>query len=172
MNIELQSKLIQALASADMLWRADWRYGSPSKPMLKWVSVTRLDKPRIELGLSSEAGWVRITEAAVTEYKPGKPCVFLLPVLEIDLGDAHRALEQGVQARGLSTEFITVFPFEEVVATGLESHSEHWAGLALKWAEQMPSTPRLQNALQTMTKSGPTQKLRHAAQKLVTRHSS
>jgi len=52
----------------------------------------------------------------------------------------------------------------DVVCTGLESHSERWAALALKWAEQLPTSPKLQTALRVLSTNGPTQKLRHAGQ--------
>jgi hypothetical protein len=88
--------------------------------------------------------------------------------LEVNLDEVRQLLGHGLQARGLSTEFVKVFPFEDVVATGLESHSERWVGLALKWAEQLDAS-RLQNALGALATNGSTQKLRHAAQKLLAR---
>jgi hypothetical protein len=103
----------------------------------------------------------------VIVFLPDKPCVFLLPVLEVGLEEVRCRLEQGLQASGLSAEFLKVFPFEDVVVTGLESHSEHWISLALKWAEQLPATSRIQSALQALRFTGPTQKIRHAAQELL-----
>jgi hypothetical protein len=89
--------------------------------------------------------------------------------LEISLDDLRRALELGLQKRGLSQEFTQVFPFDDIVATGLQSHSEHWAGLALKWAEHLSNSPRLLSALAALGKDGPTQRLRHDAQRLLAR---
>jgi hypothetical protein len=89
--------------------------------------------------------------------------------LEVTLDEARRLLEQGLLATGLSTDFIAAFPIEDVVVTGLESPSEHWSALALKWAEQLPPSPKLQTALQSLVTHGPTQKLRHEAQRLLAR---
>lgn len=134
---------------------------------LQWLPVVNFPSARIELGLASDGRWVVAAPHSVCAFSPDKPCVFLLPVLELDSGEARRALEQALLARRLSAEFVDLFPLEDVVATGLESHSEHWTALALKWAQQQPVSPRLQSALQTLKNNGPTQKIRHAAQKLL-----
>jgi hypothetical protein len=89
--------------------------------------------------------------------------------LELALDEMRRLLEQGLQATGLTTEFVAVFPFEDVVTTGLGSSSERWAGLALKWAEQLHTSPKLETAINSLANHGPTQKLRHAAQKFLAR---
>jgi hypothetical protein len=167
MNRELQERLFAELGKQELPWKTSPNHETEAQALLRWLSIANLTAARIELGLSSDARWVRATSQSVTVFRHDKPCVFLLPVLEVDLGEARRALEQGLQARGLSTEFVSVFPFEDVVTTGLESHSEHWIGLALKWAEQLPVSSKLQSALQSLASNGPTQKARHAAQKLL-----
>ena len=167
MNRELQERLLTELSRQGLPWKTSPNRETEAQAMLRWLSIANLTAARIELGLSSDARWVRATSQSVTVFSHDKPCVFLLPLLEVDLGEARRAVEQGLQARGLSAEFGIVFPFEDVVTTGLKSHSEHWAGLALKWAEQLPISPKLQSALKSLASNGPTQKIRHAAQKLL-----
>jgi len=169
MNRELQERLLAKLSRHGLPWNTSPNHETEAQATLRWLSIANLTAARIELGLSSDARWVRVTSQSVTAFRDDKPCVFLLPVLEVDLGEVHRVLEQGLQAKGLSEEFSSVFPFEDVVTTGLESHSEHWTSLALKWAEQLPESPKLQSALQSLASNGPTQTIRHAAQKLLAR---
>ena len=169
MNRELYARLVGELGKPGLLWETGQDHESQERATLQWLPIAKLTDARIELGLSSNASWVRATPQSVTVFRSDNPCVFLLPVLEINPDELRQLLGHGLQARGLSTEFIRVFPFEVVVATGLESHSERWAGLALKWAEHLDASSRLQNALGALATNGPTQKLRHAAQKLLAR---
>ena len=169
MSREEQKRLLTELNRLGLAWMTTPSHETQGQTALRWLPVTNLAAPRIQLGLSSDARWVRATSASVTEFTEDKTCVFLLPVLEIALDEAKRLLAQGLQARGLSAEFLAAFPFESVVAEGLKSHSEHWTSLALKWAEQLPASTKLQSALHSLASSGPTQKLRHAAWKMLAR---
>jgi hypothetical protein len=56
--------------------------------------------------------WVRAASQSVTVFRSEKPCVYLLPILEVDLDDVRRLLERGLQEKNLSREFVRVFPFE------------------------------------------------------------
>jgi hypothetical protein len=167
MNREPQAKLMGELDTPGLPWQISQDH--ESRAVIKWLPIANLTQARIHLGLSSNASWVRGTQQSATIFQPGKPCVFLLPVLEVGLDELRRLLEQGLQASGLSIEFLQVFPFEDVAATGLESRSERWTGLALKWAEQLPISIRLQRALEVLKTNGPTQRIRQAAQKLLAR---
>ena len=166
MNRELKPQLLDNLGRPGWPWKTSQNHDSQERAMLQWLPVADLAAARIQLGLSSSASWVRATPQSVTVFEPDKPCVFLLPVLELDLNEVRRLLERGLQETGLSTEFLKTFPFEDVIVTGLESQSERWSSLALKWAEQLPVSTRLQSALDALITAGPTQTLRHAAQKL------
>lgn len=167
MNPELQQQLLGELSQAGLMWNVSPNRESQGQAMLRWLPVVNLAVANIELGISSDAHWVRVNTQSVTVFNTGKPCVFLLPVLEIEILEVRNQLRRGLEARHLSTEFIKAFPFEDVVCTGLESHSEHWTALALRWAERLPISPRLQAALHILTTEGPTQKLRHVGQKLL-----
>ena len=167
MNREPQAKLMGELDRPGLPWQTSQDH--ESRAAIKWLPIVNLTQARIHLGLSPNASWVRGTQQSATVFQAGKPCVFLLPVLEVGLDELRRLLEQGLQARGLSIEFLQAFPFEDVAATGLESHSEHWAGLALKWAEQLPISMKFQSALKVLKTNGPTQSIRQAAQRLLAR---
>jgi hypothetical protein len=97
------------------------------------------------------------------------PCVFLLPVMEVNLAEVRQLLISGLKSIGLSPEFVKLFPFEDIIATGLESHSERWTSLALRWAQQSEASARLRTALGILATNGRTQKLRHSAKKLLAR---
>ncbi|GEM_PF-2814369 len=169
MNNELHQKLLAELSRPGLPWKTSPNRETQEQAALQWLPIANLTEARIELGISSDARWVRVAPQSVTTFSPEKSCVFLLPVLEVQLEDVSRRLERGLQASGLSSEFLKVFPFEDVVAAGLESHSEHWTSLALKWAEQLSASSKLLRALQTLRTNGPTQPIRHAAQKLLAR---
>lgn len=169
MNRELHTRLLGELNRPGLPWETGQNHESQGRAILQWLPIANLTEARIQLGLSSDASWVRATPQSVTAFRSDKPCVFLLPVLEVGLEETHRQLERGLHASGLSTEFLKVFPFEDVVATGLESHSERWTSLALKWAERLPTSSKLLRALQTLGTNGPTQEIRHAAQKVLAR---
>lgn len=171
MKEKLQEQLRAELARQGLTWKASPDYDDQLKSQIQWLPVVNLTAARIELGLSSDGHWVVAAPQSVWAFTPDKSCVFLLPLLEVEPDEARRLLKRGLEANGLSAEFLKVFPFEAVVATGLESHSERWTSLALKWAEQLPASLKLQSALQTLRTGGPTQKIRHAAQKLLARQS-
>lgn len=170
MNREIQEHLLAELSRPGLSWQTGPSHDTQAKATLRWLPIVNLAVPRIELGLSSDAYWVRIAPQSVSEFRPDMLPVFLLPVLEVPFVEAQRLFREALQTRGLSKDFLAVFPFEQVATTGLESDSEHWASLALEWAETMPSSQQLQDALQTLVRHGPTQELRHAAQKLLARH--
>jgi hypothetical protein len=164
MNDELHKRLMAELSRPGRPWKTSPNHESQKEATLQWLPIVNLTAARIELGISSDARWLRATSQSATVFSPDKSPVFLLPVLEIEFSEVRHLIEHGLQARGLSTEFVRMFPFEDVVCTGLESHSERWAALALKWAEQLPTSPKLQTALRVLSTNGPTQKLRHAGQ--------
>lgn len=136
---------------------------------MSWIPVVTLDAARVRLGVSSDARWVRATQDSVAEFEPGANCVFLLPVMEVQLDEVLRRLREGLRAKALPEELLELFPLQDIVATGLESHSERWVRLALVWAEQVPASQNLIAALRKLVISGPTQRLRHAGQKLLAR---
>lgn len=169
MNNELHKRLVAELSQQGLPWKTSPNHESQELTTLQWLPIVNLTAARIELGISSDARWLRATSQSVTAFSPDKSPVFLLPVLELEFSEVRRLIEHGLQAGGLSAEFVNIFPFEDVVCTGLESHSERWVALALKRAEQLPTSPKLQTALHVLATNGPTQKLRHAGQNLLTR---
>jgi hypothetical protein len=169
MNQELQSRLLSELGRLGLPWETGENHDVHGQGTIQWLPIANLTQARVQLGVSSGASWVRATPQSIAVFSSDTPCVFLLPVLEVALDEARRLLECGLQVNGLSTDFLKAFPFEDIVATGLESNSERWTSLALRWAEQLPTSSKLQRALQTLKANGPTQKVRHAAQKLLAR---
>ncbi|MEI7731572.1 MAG: hypothetical protein WCO56_18505 [Verrucomicrobiota bacterium] len=167
MNQELQQRLLAALARPGLAWKTSLNHEIHEQASLQWLPIANVTTANIELGIASDACWLRATSHSVTRFSEGKPCVFLLPVLEVEIHELVRLFEYNLQKKGLSTEFVKTFPFEEVVSTGLESHSEHWTALALKWAEQLPPSSKLQASLSVLASNGPTQKIRQAGQKLL-----
>jgi hypothetical protein len=169
MNRELRSRLISELQHAQLAWQTSPRHDVASRLSVRWFPVANLTAARIQIGLSIDGWWVVPGSQSVTEFTPGTPCVFLLPVLEVSLDGANRALLEGLQQAGLSGDFIALFPFEAVVVCGLESLSQQWARLALIWAEELPASDKLRCALELARTRGPTQEIRHAAQRLIAR---
>jgi len=150
----------------DLQWQTSPRHEAPNES-LRWLLVADLVSSRIHLGLSSDGWWVAPGPRAATEFKPGIPLVFLLPILETPLDEARARLAEGLRQKLLTEKFLATFPFEDVVSCGLESHSNKWESLALKWAEQLPGSAKLQSVLQSAANRAATQTLRHAAQKLL-----
>lgn len=62
-------------------------------------------------------------------------------------------------------KLIDLFPFEAIIVQGLKSQSEHWSSAALKWALFVLRSTILEAALETLVKTGETQKIRHLAKK-------
>lgn len=169
MNQELKSRLLSELGKLGLPWESGENHDAQGQGTVKWLPIANLTQARVQLGVSSDGFWVRSTPQSIVVFSSETTCVFLLPILEVALDEARRRLEFGLQENGLSALFLNAFPFEDVVATGLGSHSEHWTSLALRWAEQLPKSSKLQHALQTLKANGPTQNIRHAAQKLLAR---
>jgi hypothetical protein len=125
MDPERRRQLAGGLAGSPIPWKA--LRGPVEGSVIRLTPVASLETARLELGISSEGWWVRTTEESAREFPAGQDCVFLLPILEVTPVEARERLLGGLRAKGMSEEFIDLFPFEEVVATGLEGQSEHWA---------------------------------------------
>jgi hypothetical protein len=98
--------------------------------------------------------------------------VFMLPILELPLDHFRHLVTEALRQHHLTAGFLSVFPFQEVVRTGLESMSEHWAGLALNWARRMDSNDGLRDSLKILAEHGPTQQLRHQALRVLSSKST
>ncbi|QZC95217.1 hypothetical protein K2E96_02750 [Pseudomonas sp. ERGC3:05] len=83
---------------------------------------------------------------------------FFLPILEHPPEMVRGKIIEGLNFYGLSEEFIDAFPFERVVMAGLKSQSEYWSGLALRWVLFVPRTESLEAEVETLSKTGETQK--------------
>lgn len=170
MNDELHQRLLAELSQLGLPWETSQNHAANLDNRLRWLPIANLVVVRLSLGISSSAWWVALGPASVTEFKPATSCVFLLPILEISIEEARRVLEEALQAKGLPKDFLKVFPFDRIVTTGLEGHSERWATLALGWARALPESRELRTALEALAADGPTQKLRHAAQKVLSQN--
>lgn len=79
----------------------------------------------------------------------------------------RRYIVDGLKFYKLPEELIETFPFEKIVIEGLRSHSEHWSGLALRWVELLPRSSLLTAEVEVLSRTGETQRIRHAARKIV-----
>jgi hypothetical protein len=166
MREEVRQKLLAELNQPGLPWQTGQNHAAKDKP-LRWIPVADLTAVRLQLGISAHAWWVVIGPGSVTEFSPGTPCVFLLPVLEVPLEEARQLMKKALSEKGLPKDLIDTFPFEGVVCTGLSSHSERWASLAIEQVKTLPHSPELGAALGALAKNGPTQALRHGAQKVI-----
>ncbi len=170
-NEGLQKQLLALIEELCPQWQAFPRHDTENKAILRWLPVAYIAAAKIQLGISSDAYWVRLTPQGAMEFKSDSSFVFLLPMLEIPFHEVIELIGNGLKQHGLSIKFLKGFPSENIAITGLSSCSEHWADLALNWTEQLPPTSNIQSALQTLAQGGPTQRLRHKAQKfLAQRH--
>lgn len=167
MDSEIHEQLLSELRRPHIVWRRGARHGSAGSEPIDWIPISNIHQASIQLGLSSDGRWVRVTPRSVIEMRDEEPAVFMLPVLEVTLGEFQRLIEEGLKYQGMGGQLFGTFPVQEVTITGLESHSEHWEDLALKWAPHLTLTPRLRVALEKLARQGATQQLRHAARKMV-----
>ncbi|WP_157907330.1 hypothetical protein [Sorangium cellulosum] len=167
MDTERHRQLVASLTELSIPWRV--LHGPDNGPVIRLTPVASLETARLDLGISSDGWWVRIGEKSASEFPLGHECVFLLPILEVTPVEARQRLLEGLQIKGIPEEFIELFPFEDVVATGLASESLRWASLALDWAKLIERSPKVAQALAALADSGPTQKLRHEGRRLLKR---
>lgn len=166
MTDALKEKLLMELVNLDAPWVKRNEYNSEGS-YLSWLPVAELSGGRFLLGLTTKGLWARSTESAVQTVSDETTCVYFLPVLE-ELPEVVRGkISDGLKCYGLSEEFIDLFPFEKVVMVGLKSQSEYWSNLALKWVLFVPRSNSLEVEVEALSKVGETQKIRHAARKLV-----
>lgn len=165
MKDELKNELLMALSQLDAPWVEKTGYSSEGTG-LNWLTVAVLSDGRFRLGLTSHGLWARSTDAVVQTVDDKSACVFFLPVLENLPEVACGKIIDGLRHYGLSEEFINLFPFEQIVIVGLNSHSEYWCTLALRWVLFIPRSDDLKDALEFLSKAGETQKIRHTAKKL------
>lgn len=166
MLTEPSEKMRQELRRPGLAWRVNARHEAPAE-QLKWLPVAKFDTARLELGLSSDGLWVVPGPSSATEFRPGSPCVFLLPLLEVSFDEVRRTLVERLTMLQLSTDFVSLLPVEFIVATALESHSGYWIKLGLQWAEKMLDSEDVRSALGRLVSGTAPQGLRHAARKLL-----
>lgn len=150
----------------DFDWQTSPRHGDSSGADVKWIPIASLAPARVELGLSRDGSWVRAVSSSVSELRADELCPFFLPIMEMTLDDVRQLIRDGLVAHGLPMEVEGTFPYEEVVTTGLKSHSEYWVGLALAWAPQIPTSESLMETLGRAVESAPNQRSRHEALKV------
>lgn len=162
---ERRSELLAGLR----LVSAEWRELTGARPdsMIRWCPVAVLEGARLCVGLSFDGWWTTGSERSAREFRSESDAMFFLPILELAPGNVRRQIAEGLSRLGLSSEFVQLFPFEDVMVVGLKSASEHWVSLALKWAEVEKNSPRIRAALVFAAKTGPTQSIRHAARRLL-----
>ncbi|TCI04834.1 hypothetical protein EZV61_02350 [Corallincola luteus] len=158
----------QDLLSQVTSWNESPVDGDESKS-LKWVKVVTLDTLGLLLGISSNGRWLRVGSESVYEFDSKKSFMPLYPILEVVLKDVKFAIKRGLESQQLPADLLESFPFQDVVLSGINSGSEYWCNLSLKYVEQLPCDVVISKALDLCSKNGPTQKLRHQAKKLRSR---
>jgi hypothetical protein len=146
-------------------WKESPVFGEESKS-LKWIDVVTLEALGLMLGLSCNGNWVRISKGSVYEFYAGQSYMPLYPILEGVLLDIKMAIKSGIESAQLPVDLLESFPFKEVTLSAMNSGSEYWCSLSLKYVEQLQNDKELVDALGMCSKNAPTQKLRHQAKKL------
>ncbi|TLP60053.1 MULTISPECIES: hypothetical protein [Pseudomonas] len=100
--------------------------------------------------------------------------VWLLPLLEKPLEEAAQQLPHAVKALSEKCTLPANIALQPLVVTALTSHSDYWAGLALKWLEDgFPMDPELITLLTHGAEDRTlSQSRRHRARKLACRQRS
>lgn len=166
MTDELKENLLMQLVNLDAPWVKKNEYNSQGN-YLNWLPVAELSGGSFLLGLTTKGLWARSTESAVQAVSDETACVFFLPVLEDPPEVVRGKISDGLKRYGLSEEFMDVFPLEKIVMTGLKSQSEYWSNLALNWVLSIPRSNSLEFEVEALSKTGETQKIRHAARKII-----
>lgn len=166
MTDALKEKLLMELVNLDAPWVKKNEYASEGG-YLNWLPVAEFSDGRFLLGLTSKGLWARSTEFAVQTVADEAVYVFFLPILEEAPEVVRDKMVGGLKRYGLSQEFMDTFPFEKIVVTGLKSQSEYWSNLALKWVLFVPRSNSLKVEVEALSKTGETQKIRHAARKII-----
>ena len=146
-------------------WNESPVEGDESK-FLKWIEVVTFGALGLLLGISCNGNWVRMGEESVYEFYAGQSYLPLYPILEAVLLDAKMSIKKGLESSQLPVELVESFPFHEVALSAMNSGSEYWCDLSLKYVGQLRYDEELVNALNVCSKNAPTQKLRHEAKKL------
>ncbi|MBJ9978334.1 hypothetical protein IAE35_23180 [Pseudomonas sp. S75] len=162
----LSEKFLREIAILDIPWVKKNQYDCEGAH-LHWLPVAKLCDDRFLLGLTMAGFWARLTTSGVQELRNEKNCVVFLPMIEGSPKKVRQKIIEGLKNYGLSEEFIGSLPFEEIVMTGLESQSEYWCGLALKWVLAIESSYVFKSVLEKISEAGETQKIRHTARKIL-----
>lgn len=156
--------LLSGLRATQTIWKD--AIGPQEGSIIRWCPVADLESARLCVGLSFEGRWAAGCERTAREFCVEGDAVFFLPVLDVAPAYLHDQLLKGLTSRGISEEFVKMFPFEDVMVTALQSSSEHWASLALGWANASEGSAKVLAALGVAADGGPTQSIRHAARRL------
>ena len=150
------------------------------EPAIRWMPVCTIAQfldpmpagpfepsASINLGLSVAGFWVlwwtRENEVVALDYPPGRNCTFLWPLLEGKKTEVLGCLAGALKHLGLSSEFLDIFPLEDLLISALESTSEGWLLDAVRWLESTELSPKLIQSLNLATSKGQTVAIRDAA---------
>jgi hypothetical protein len=128
----------------------------------RWIQVASLkpltEGPVLELGLTEGGRWVAsAADNSVIDMEATGNYLPLFPLLEFSYEKAKEVLLHEFSTRGLDQAWLTVFPFEGLVAAALTSGSKFWPDLALRWIDRMRMSAPLIDALSFLVKEGKTQ---------------
>lgn len=142
-------------------WMTSPRRGNESE-LIKWIQVAVLPVSRVALGVTDTGEWVRVDGATVELGSDPTPITFL-PCLETPRQDVANLLEAGLTNLGISPDGVSVFPWERVIRSGLNSQSERWIEHAMQYLQGGESGLEFLTELDRLSSNAPTQHLRHLA---------
>jgi hypothetical protein len=151
-------------------WKASTIRGE--NQLVCWLPIIDLSGNDHYFGLIKEGFWVADTCDQLVKLDKNSSFVPLLPMLEFQCEDFLTELKNSFKSWGLPITMVSYFPLLEGIICGLETMSNYWAKLALKWLESceelqmLPLIPFLEKLYLANNKQV-SQQVRHKSQRIL-----
>ena len=155
---------------SDVPWRISLVRNNPGSD-IRWVQTSRKLHLNVIIGVTDGGQWVVAAKDGLSLMDEMTDCVGLLPLLDLPHRTFEAELKGTLSDMGFPPTVALSFPLTKLVLFGLGSWGRHWPALALNWAETVPRTAAIDEAVRKLMTDGPTQAIRHHAKRLLFRRS-
>lgn len=140
--------------------------------LIKWIPIICFDNPELKIGLLQDGRWVVEGKNNVFGLFEPKSYIRVMALLEKPLNNICEIIINTFKLSDSNLEVYDIFPFVDIIKSGLEQESEYWAELAFKWFDEIPIEKKeiLRDSLIKITNAKwASQKLRHRAIKEISK---
>ncbi|SMD16450.1 hypothetical protein [Sporomusa malonica] len=163
----IDARSILSAISSDVSCKESIVHESGEK--VKWYPILKCDPAGLLLGVEQEGKWVVEAKSCLYILSEAGSFWRLVSLLEQPLNDIRSEVAEVFnKSLDVSTNIDDIFPFTDIVRSGLEFGTKHWAEKAFEWYDELlpEKKQHLRDSLTKLeTAKWASQKLRQKAKK-------